>query len=77
MKDYINGNRFADLAHFVISPNHFSYGILKKDGITIISFPTPTFLYRITRKICEIIGIWFFHDERPLEFEEVIKETQK
>ena len=53
------------------------FDIIKKDGITIISFPTPTFLYRITRKICEIIGIWFFHDERPLEFEEVIKETQK
>jgi len=53
------------------------FDILKKDGIAIISFPTPTLLYRFTRKICEIIGIWFFHDERPLKFDEVLNEAQK
>jgi hypothetical protein len=64
----VEGTAKAIKAHFDIVP---------QDGIVIISFPTPTFLYIVVRKICEIIGIWFFFDERPLEFNEVIKEASK
>ena len=53
------------------------FDVIQRNGITIISFPTPTLLYRITRKICEITGFWFFHDERPLEFKEVVREAKK
>jgi putative flippase GtrA len=49
---------------------HFS--ILKPEGIAIISFPTPTFLYRISRCISELLGLWMFHDERPLTRGEVV-----
>jgi hypothetical protein len=49
--------------------SHFT--CMKKEGILIMSFPTPTFLYRITRKISELLGLWIFHDERPLEIQEV------
>ncbi|MCP4162183.1 MAG: class I SAM-dependent methyltransferase [Deltaproteobacteria bacterium] len=44
----------------------------KKNGLVIISFPTPTFLYKICRKILEILGLWIFHDERPLHQSEVL-----
>ena len=44
---------------------------LKPGGIAIISFPTPTFLYRATRHLAEAMGKWIFHDERPLWAEEV------
>jgi Methyltransferase domain len=44
--------------------NHFSYA--REDSMVLISFPTPTFLYRATRKISESLGLWIFHDEHPL-----------
>lgn len=40
-------------------------------GLILITFPTPTPLYRIARKISEALGLWIFHDERPLKKEEV------
>ena len=43
----------------------------------IITFPTPTWLYRGTRAIAEHLGIWRFPDERPLSFEEVETEIRK
>jgi len=49
--------------------NHFNY--LNNPGILILSFPTPTLLYRITRKCAEILSLWRFHDERPLKVSEV------
>lgn len=45
--------------------------LLKPNGIAVISFPTPTFLYRATRGFAELAGKWIFHDERPLWTEEV------
>jgi SAM-dependent methyltransferase len=60
----IDGTKRAILAHF---------RILKQGGIAIISFPTPTFLYRGTRTIAELAGKWIFHDERPLWTSEVRK----
>ncbi len=47
------------------------FDILKPGGICILSFPTPTLLYRIARRASEISGMWIFHDERPLEHREV------
>jgi len=40
-------------------------------GIALITFPTPTLLYRLTRFAAEKVGIWIFWDERPLPMKEV------
>jgi SAM-dependent methyltransferase len=55
--------REAILAHF---------RALRPGGIAIITFPRPTLLYRATRGLIEMVGMWRFFDERPLEPEEVI-----
>lgn len=47
------------------------FRLLKPGGIALISFPTPTFLYKISRAVSELLGMWIFHDERPLKKEEV------
>lgn len=44
----------------------------KIGGYILITFPTPTLLYRLIRKVAETLGIWKFHDERPLKATEVI-----
>ena len=49
---------------------HFS--LCKPDGLVLIAFPTPTFLYRIIRSVAECVGLWSFPDERPLLFNEVL-----
>lgn len=45
--------------------SHFN--LCKVNGYVLMTFPTPTFLYRIVRKTLEILKIWQFHDERPLK----------
>ncbi len=50
---------------------HFQ--LLKPGGIAVISFPTPTFLYNITRFLSESLGLWIFHDEKPLKKNEVVE----
>lgn len=42
-------------------------------GIVIITYPTPTFLYKLTRGFIEWLGIWIFPDERPLYFDEIAR----
>ncbi|HEY1339250.1 MAG TPA: glycosyltransferase [Bryobacteraceae bacterium] len=54
--------REAILAHF--DP-------LRPGGVAIISYPTPTLLYRTARKFLELTGLWKFPDERPLRRGEV------
>lgn len=54
---------------------HFDY--LEDNGLCIITFPTPTWLYKTSRKIAELLGKWIFWDERPLVFTEVEKEIEK
>lgn len=54
---------------------HFDY--LKNNGICIITFPTPTWLYRLTRRCAELLGLWIFYDERPLLTGEVIAQVNK
>jgi len=58
-----NGTRAAVLAHF---------DVLRPGEILILTFPTPTLLYRVTRWLIEMAGMWKFHDERPLVPAEVI-----
>jgi SAM-dependent methyltransferase len=55
--------RRAILAHF---------DVLRPGGIVIITFPTPTLLYRVTRRLIEMCGMWKFPDERPLLPAEVL-----
>jgi SAM-dependent methyltransferase len=45
--------------------------LLKPGGVAVITFPTPTFLYRISRGISEFAGKRIFHDERPLQMPEI------
>lgn len=40
-------------------------------GLVLVSFPCPTSLYKCTRRAMEALGVWQFHDERPLEPAEV------
>ena len=47
--------------------------LLEDKGILILSFPTPTGLYRLSRFAAEMVGLWIFHDERPLQPEEVLQ----
>jgi Methyltransferase domain len=54
---------------------HFDY--LKGNGICIVTFPTPTWLYKITRRCAELLGIWIFYDERPLTINEVTEQINK
>ena len=48
------------------------FDVLRVGGIAIITFPTPTLLYRLARRSLEVLGMWKFPDERPLEPREVI-----
>lgn len=50
---------------------HFE--MLKPGGYAIISFPTPTALYRTARRVTEFLGLWNFPDERPLARREVLE----
>ena len=50
----------ADTARMI--KTHFD--LLSDNGYCLITFPTPTVLYRIIRNISEIAGVWIFHDER-------------
>jgi len=43
------------------------FACARPGGLVIISFPTPTWLYRATRSLAESLGLWLFHDERPLK----------
>jgi len=56
------GTRAAVDAHF---------DVLRPGGTAIITFPTPTALYRATRKLISSVGMWAFPDERPLDPSEV------
>lgn len=90
-EDVLNSQESAEKFDLVFSVGlieHFSnegtkkcieahFGYLERNGICLITFPTPTWLYRITRKCAELLGLWIFYDERPLEMSEVISEVEK
>ena len=54
----------------IVIERHFKS--LKTGGIVILFFPTPTLLYRLTRFLAEITGVWAFHDESPLKIKDVV-----
>ncbi|HYL38980.1 MAG TPA: glycosyltransferase [Bryobacteraceae bacterium] len=56
------GTKQAVLKHFEL---------LAPGGYAVLSFPTPTALYRVARRLTEWLGLWSFPDERPLEPREV------
>lgn len=84
--DILSGNLDIPKADLVVSVGlieHFDkkgtrkaiqshFNLLKSGGVAVITFPTPTFLYRTARFIAEVSGTWIFHDERPLRFKEVL-----
>jgi glycosyltransferase involved in cell wall biosynthesis/SAM-dependent methyltransferase len=49
------------------------FDLLRPGGIAILSFPTPTVLYRLARHAAETFRMWQFPDERPLVREEVLE----
>jgi cyclopropane fatty-acyl-phospholipid synthase-like methyltransferase len=54
-----------------VARRHFA--CVKGNGIVIITAPTPTWLYRMTRGAAEQIGVWQFPDERPLSPQEILR----
>ncbi|MES2604319.1 MAG: class I SAM-dependent methyltransferase [Pseudomonadota bacterium] len=60
---------FDEAGTAAVIANHYRY--VRPGGLVVISFPTPTFLYRGIRRLAELLGMWHFHDERPLDFSEV------
>jgi hypothetical protein len=60
--------RRAILAHFAL---------LRPGGVAIITFPTPTLLYRASRFVSESLGLWQFPDERPLDRHEVLPSVRQ
>lgn len=86
LTDNINGN--FDLVFSVGLIEHFNkeetkqicikhFQSTKKGGIVLITYPTPTILYKITRGILERFNLWKFYDERPLLFNEVNNTCKK
>ncbi len=78
-----SGGDHADVVFSVGLVEHFSpsdtaravrahFKLVKPSGLVIVTFPTPTKLYRVARAVCEFIGVWKFPDERPLDPEEVL-----
>ncbi|MBC7926952.1 MAG: hypothetical protein H7039_14985 [Bryobacteraceae bacterium] len=80
--DFIPSNP-ADCAFSVGLVEHFDVNLTRRaveahfnavrpGGLVVITFPTPTFLYRSIRGLLESAGLWKFPDERPLLPAEVI-----
>ncbi len=53
------------------------FASVRPGGLVAISFPTPTWLYRVTRWLAEKARVWVFPDERPLTMKEVLNEVTK
>jgi hypothetical protein len=81
---HYQGERTYDVAFSVGLIEHFSpeqtkrciethWNLVHPGGFMVLFFPTPTWLYRVTRRISELLGLWIFHDERPLEAREVLE----
>ena len=49
---------------------HFE--LTKPGGLVLITFPVPTFSYRLIRRAAEKLGIWRFPDERPIQLEDAV-----
>ncbi|MFZ5584872.1 MAG: methyltransferase type 12 [Thermodesulfobacteriota bacterium] len=49
------------------------FDLAAPDGLVVMTFPTPTPLYRLARRVAEGLGLWIFPDERPLTLAEVAR----
>lgn len=58
-----------------IIKTHFD--LLESGGIVLLTFPTPSFSYKIIRFFAELFHKWIFTDERPLKMAEVLGECKK
>lgn len=87
-KEFTIPNIYADIVFSVGLIEHFDpeetakvirnhFKVARKGALVIITFPTPTLQYRIARRVSEALGLWIFHDERPLLMSEVAKEFSK
>jgi cyclopropane fatty-acyl-phospholipid synthase-like methyltransferase len=74
----------ADLVFSVGLVEHFSeeqtriairrhFELAKPGGLVLITFPVPTFTYRLIRRAAEALGIWRFPDERPIQLEDAVR----
>ena len=73
----------ADLVFSVGLVEHFTeeqtkiairrhFELAKPGGLVLITFPVPTFTYRLIRRAAEKLGIWRFPDERPIRLEDAV-----
>jgi putative flippase GtrA len=83
--DVLNLSKVVENASIVYSVGlieHFSpedtekaiiehFKICETNGIVIITFPTPTWLYCYARTIAAFLGLWHFPDERPILIDEI------
>lgn len=89
-KDFfkLNLKQKYDLVHSGGVVEHFNDDKRKKlinlhaelvapDGYCIIYAPTPTFSYRLVRRISEMLGLWNFPDEVPIRKTQLIREVQE
>jgi len=56
----------ADMTERAIEA-HFDWAT--PNGLVVITYPTPTWLYRLSRKVSERMGWWIFSDETPIRLE--------
>ena len=84
----MDGIEQADIVYSVGLIEHFTpadtatavrkhFACARPGGLVIITFPTPTWLYRTTRALAEWLGGWRFPDERPLSLDEVTGEASR
>lgn len=52
---------------------HFAH--VRPGGLVLVTFPTPTWLYRLVRGAAEAARVWAFPDERPLSIDEVARQV--
>jgi putative flippase GtrA len=54
---------------------HFTHA--RSGAVVLLTFPTPTWLYRAIRRVAERAGLWAFPDERPLQAGEVVAAVRR
>lgn len=65
---------FSESERKRVIQNHFACCV--DGGVVLITAPTPTFKYRIIRKIMELLKVWQFWDECPICLEQLVDEMK-
>lgn len=63
---------FPKKARKKVIENHFN--LCEKEGYVLITAPTPTPKYKFLRKCMELLRVWQFWDETPMQLEALVKE---